>query len=116
MDSAEDVTDLRPGNEEEGERQQEQDDGAPEVGLLQTEQHEHAGHDEVRQEAHGERLHLLGLLREGIGEPDHEGDLRHLGGLYVDRTDRQPPGGAAAGVPKPMTHSKRRVPTSASTG
>ena len=55
---AEDVADLRAGDEEHREREEQEHDGAPEVGLLEAQQHEDAGHDEMRQEADGERLDL----------------------------------------------------------
>ena len=41
---------------------------------------------------------LLGLLRERVREPEHETELGHLGGLNVDRAEREPARGAAAGV------------------
>ncbi len=63
---AQDVAQLRAGDEEHREREKQQHDRAAEVRLLEAEEHEDAGDDEMRQKAHGERLHALGLLRERI--------------------------------------------------
>ena len=51
---AEDVADLRARHEEHREREEQEHDRAAEVGLLQAEEHEDAGHEQVREEADGE--------------------------------------------------------------
>src|SRR5262249_45351385 len=80
------------------EREEEENDGAAEVGLLQAEEHEKPRHDEVGDETDEERADLLGLLRERVREPEHEPELGHLGGLDVDRPEREPAPRAAADV------------------
>lgn len=50
----------------------------------------------MRQESDKERSDLLGLLRQRIRQPQHEAELRHLGGLDVNGSDDEPSFGAAS--------------------
>ena len=95
---AEQVPELRPRDEEQDEGHEQEHDGAAEVLLGHAEKHEQAGHEQVREEPDGEVPHLLGLLRERVGEPDDDGELGDLGGLDVDRADGQPARRAPRGV------------------
>ena len=114
---AEDVADLRARHEEHREREEQEHDRAAEVRLLHAQEHEDAGDEEVREEADGEGLHLLGLLRERVGEPRDERELRHLGRLDVHRTDREPARRAAAAVTEADDAQRRAgAPTPPSTG
>ena len=97
---AEEVAELRPRHEEQRERQEQEHDGAPEILLRHAEEHEEPRHEEVGEEADCEVLHLLGLLRERVGEPDDERELCDFGGLDVDGADGDPSGRAAGGVPE----------------
>ena len=83
------------------EREKQQHDGAPEVGLLHAKEHEDSGHDEMREKPDGECLHTLGLLCERVSQPDYERDLCHFGRLHVHGPDGRPSGSAPARVPKP---------------
>lgn len=69
--------------------------------MLEAQQHVDAGHDEVGQEADRERLDLLGLLGERVGEPDHESELRNLGRLHVDGAEGEPARRPSSRVPEP---------------
>jgi hypothetical protein len=92
----EEISHLRPSDEEEGEGQEKENDGATEIGLFQTEEHEEPRHDEVRQKTNGKRFDLLGLLGQGVCEPDDERELRDLRRLHVHGSKSQPPRGAPA--------------------
>ena len=95
---AEQVAEPSARDEQKRERQKQEHDGATEVRLLQAQHHQKAGHQKVRQHPDREALHALALLFERVGEPQDERDLRGLGGLNVDRSDRQPARRAAAAV------------------
>ena len=81
------VDEVRPGDEEHGERGQRDDHRRAEVRLLEHERDDRQDDDEERDGAAPEPADLLAALGEPVGEVDDEGELRELG--RVDRGQRR---------------------------
>ena len=69
----------------------------PKSGSAMQSDHQQPRQQQVRQEADGERGHLLALLGQRVGEVDDPGELGDLGGLEAE----SPGGGASAARRRP---------------